>query len=335
MHKPRLGTLPALGLLALAIALLGAACSRVPYTGRKSVIMLGWDQEMQLGTEAFTEILAQEQVVGSGPKAEVTQLVGRRVSARTPKQFREMDWEFKFLQSDTINAFCLPGGKIAVYDGILPMMASEAGMASVLGHEVGHAVARHAAERITGTMFLELGLAAASIGLSETGMHDQLMGMLGLGATVGVVLPFSRANELESDYIGGILMAKAGYDPRESWAVWERMSEAYGDSPMAFLSTHPSNTKRIERLKEELPTFQKQYDKAKTKRGRGNDLPAAGGAAPALDSGNNPDRPDPGSDKTDAGDTKAGGSGGDKDAADKKKSGSSATDPDAAKRRRK
>jgi predicted Zn-dependent protease len=261
-------------LLLLTLSMLGAACFKVPYTGRKAGVLLGWQQELQLGADAFAEILAAEQVVPSGTLAGTVDSVGKRVSRRTPRGFRELEWEFKLIQSDAVNAFCLPGGKIAVYTGIAPIMANEGGMASVLGHEVGHAVARHANERISGMMALQVGLSAASIGLSNTGMHDELMGMLGLGATVGVVLPFSRANELEADYIGGILMAKAGYDPRESWEVWERMQATYGGSDIAFLSTHPANSKRIERLKEALPDFDKYYKKARTQRGRGNKLAA-------------------------------------------------------------
>jgi len=268
-------SLPWTALVLLAtLVCFGAACFKVPYTGRKAAVLMGWQQEIQLGTDAYAEILAGETVVPGGDLAGSVGAVGNRVSRRTPRGFRELKWEFKLLQSDMVNAFCLPGGKIAVYQGIAPIMASEGGMASVLGHEVGHAVARHANERISGMMALQLGLQAASIGLSNTGMHDELMGMLGLGATVGVVLPFSRANELEADYIGGILMAKAGYDPRESWAVWERMQSTFGGSDIAFMSTHPSNSKRIERLKEALPDFDKYYKKSRTKRGRGNDLAA-------------------------------------------------------------
>ncbi len=264
--------LVAFGVLGLVLALGFSACMKVPYTGRKQAVLLSFDQETQLGTDAYAEILKEETVVTSGTLAGQVNTIARAVSRRTPRPYRDLPWEFKLLASESVNAFALPGGKVAVYTGIVPVLANEAGMASVLGHEVGHVVARHSAERMTGTLLLQLGLAAADIGLSNTELHDELMAMLGLGVTVGVVLPFSRANELESDYLGGIFMAKAGLDPKESWAVWERMTELGGDNPLPLLSTHPSNSKRIQRLKEELPTFEKYYKASKNQQGRGATL---------------------------------------------------------------
>lgn len=262
--------------LLIAACLLLMGCQKVPYTGRQHAIVVPWETELALGADAYREILADETVVAAGKTAETVQRVGKRVSRRTPSKWRALDWEYKLLEADTVNAFCLPGGKIAIYSGILPVMHTEAGMAAVVGHEAGHAIAQHGAERIGGTMMLQLGLGIASIALGGAGadpeLHDQLMGLLGLGAVVGVVLPFSRANELESDYIGGILMAKAGYNPLESVGVWTRMSAQYGDNPVAFLSTHPSNSKRIERLEEEMPGFQKVYKAVKKKHGNGADL---------------------------------------------------------------
>lgn len=259
--------------LFLVLTLALAGCQQVPYTGRQQSILVPWETELSLGAEAYAEALKGEQIIQQGVRADAVQRVGKRISRRTPSKWRKLDWEYKLLKSDAVNAFCLPGGKIAVYSGIVPTMNNEAGMASVLGHEAAHAVAQHGAERISGTLALQLGLGVASIALGGAGadpaLHDQLMGLLGLGATVGVVLPFSRQNELESDYIGGILMSKAGYDPRESVGVWSRMSEQFGDNPAAFLSTHPSNSKRIQRLQEEMPGFQKLYKKAKTKHGKG------------------------------------------------------------------
>ena len=265
--------LVALGVLGLVLALGFSACMKVPYTGRQQAVLLSFDQEVQLGSDAYIEILREETVVTSGPLATQVSSIARAVSKKTPRPFRDLPWEFKLLASDSVNAFALPGGKVAVYTGIVPVLANEAGLASVLGHEVGHVVARHSAERMTGTLLLQLGLAAADIGLSNTEIHDQLMAMLGLGAAVGVVLPFSRANELESDYLGGIFMARAGLDPKESWAVWERMTElSGGDNPLPIFSTHPSNSKRIQRLKEELPTFEKHYKASRSQRGRGQAL---------------------------------------------------------------
>ncbi len=249
-----------------------AACAKVPYTGRQALVLLPFDSEVQLGADAYKQILSSETVVAEGSQAKAVRSVGKRIARRTPRMYRGLDWEFKLLKSEDVNAFALPGGKVAVYEGILPILSNEGGLAAVMGHEVGHAVARHGAERISGTMLLELGLSVADVSLGSSEYHDQLMALMGLGAVVGVVLPFSRANELEADYLGGIFMAKAGYDPRESVAVWERMSDKFGDRGAAIFSTHPTNRKRIERLQEEMPTFQKYYDRAKTKRGRGEKL---------------------------------------------------------------
>ena len=286
-----------LGVLGIVLALGFSACMKVPYTGRKQAVLLSFDQEVQLGSDAYVEILAEEKPIRSGELAGQVSTIARAVSRTTPRPYRDLPWEFTLLDSASVNAFALPGGKVAVYTGITPVLANEAGLASVMGHEVGHVVARHAGERMTGTLLLQLGLAAADIGLSNTEIHDELMGLLGLGATVGVVLPFSRANELESDYLGGIFMAKAGLDPKESWAVWERMTVlAGGDNPLPLLSTHPSNSKRIERLKEELPTFEKYYKASKKQQGRGNPLalPVSQGAPPPATDGGTPPASDDG-----------------------------------------
>ena len=264
--------LTAAGALALTLALGFSACQKVPYTGRNQVVAMSLDSEASLGAEAFTEILAAEQLIPSGELHRQVVGVASGVAGHAPAPFNKLDWDFQLIDSESVNAFALPGGKVGVYTGILPVLSNEGGLSSVMGHEVGHVVARHSAERITGMLALQTALTAADIGLSNTELHDELMGLLGLGAMVGVVLPFSRANELESDYLGGIFMAKDGYDPSESWKVWERMSALGGDAPIAIFSTHPSNTKRIQRLKEEMPTFQKHYRGAKIKKGRGAEL---------------------------------------------------------------
>ncbi len=172
------------GLLITAVLLL-AGCQKVPYTNRDRAILVPWETELQLGADAYREALAAETVVTTGRQAETVARVGKRVARRTPSRWRSLDWEYKLLDSDNVNAFCLPGGKIAVYKGIVPVMGTEAGMAAVLGHEAAHAVAQHGAERISGSMVLELGLGIASIALggagADPGLHDQLMGMLGLG----------------------------------------------------------------------------------------------------------------------------------------------------------
>ncbi|MEC4687998.1 MAG: M48 family metallopeptidase, partial [Nitrospirota bacterium] len=152
----------------------------------------------------------------------------------------------------TLNAFALPGGKIAVYTGIFPMARNEAGLAAIMGHEVTHALARHGAERVSQGLLAQLGLQVASVSLATRGASPEtqrtIMAALGLGANVGILLPFSRAHESEADYVGLLLSAQAGYDPREAVRVWERMERASQRHPPEFLSTHPSHGTRIKQL---------------------------------------------------------------------------------------
>lgn len=260
---------PVVFLAVLLLFATAAACLKVPYTGRRQFVILDFDQELQLGADAYKEIVAAQKTVSQGTRAEAVGAIGKQLSRVTPSPFRGLRWEFRLFDSKEVNAFCLPGGKVGVYDGIIPVVANEGGLAAVVGHEIGHAVARHGAERISGGMLLQLGMAAADVGLSNSELHDQLLGLMGVGATLGVVLPFSRANELEADYLGAIFMAKAGYDPKESVALWERMTAAGGGNELSFFSTHPSNNKRIERLNEDMAYFQRIYKKAKSKRGAG------------------------------------------------------------------
>jgi len=269
-HTPLLAAL--LASMCFVTLVIGAGCLKVPYTGRKHIVLLPFGAEVALGEEAYAEILEGEEIVSEGAVAASVLEVGSSISRLTPQPFRDLNWEFKLIGSSKVNAFALPGGKVAVYNGMVPVLATEAGLAAVVGHEVGHAIARHGGERISGTMLLQLGLAVADISLASSEHHDQILGLLGLGAEVGIILPFSRANELEADYLGGLLMARAGFDPRESVGVWERMTELHGSGGPEFLSTHPSNATRIERLKEEMPTFLKHYNRVSKKLGRGNDL---------------------------------------------------------------
>lgn len=271
--NPLRSPLVAGGLLATTVALLAAACQTVPYTGRKQAVVIPQGQLESMGSDAFSELLAQEPPLAGGPTVAQVRSVGDEIVRQTPPDYASQDWQIEVIDSDEANAFALPGGKIGIYTGILPILANEAGLASVTGHEVGHVIAQHSGERVSRAMIVQLGLSVADIGLSNSAIHDELMSLLGLGSVVGIELPYSRANESEADELGGILMAKAGYDPRESWAVWERMSaNRSGGQPPAVLSTHPSDTARITNLKSLLPTFERYYDEAAVKHGRGDAL---------------------------------------------------------------
>jgi predicted Zn-dependent protease len=251
--------------MSVALASL-AGCETNPYTGRSQLLMTSVSQEMQMGAQAYDQVKSDPKMRPSQDSREiepVKRVAARIVEAAKRSKYAEManqfQWEVTVIKDDkTPNAFALPGGKMAVYTGIFPMAKTEAGLAAVMGHEVVHALARHGAERmsqgqLTNTGLQVIGAAAGAAG--GGGMLGQAtMAALGVGAKVGVLLPFSRKHESEADYIGILLAADAGYDPRESVALWERMGQMSGDGgPSEFMSTHPSHETRIDQLKKWMP----------------------------------------------------------------------------------
>ncbi|NGZ02021.1 MAG: peptidase [Nitrospira sp. WS238] len=259
-------------MLTLAVGLVG--CETNPYTGRKQLLMTSIGQEMQMGAQAYNQVKSDPKMRHSQDPREiepVKRVAARIVEAAKRSKYAEManqfQWEVSVIKDDkTANAFALPGGKMAVYTGIFPMAKTEAGLAAVMGHEVVHALARHGAERmsqgqVTNTL---LQVAGAAIGMSGGNpmLGQATMAALGAGAQVGVLLPFSRKHESEADYVGILLAADAGYDPRESVALWERMGQATGGGGTSeFLSTHPSHDTRIEQLKKWMPEAMVIYQK--------------------------------------------------------------------------
>lgn len=241
-------------------------CETNPYTGRSQLLMTSVSQEMKLGTQAYSQVKNDPKLRQSQDPREVDpvkRVAARIVEAAKRSKYAEtankFQWEVTVIKDDkTANAFALPGGKMAVYTGIFPMAKTEAGLAAVMGHEVVHALARHGAERMSQGQVTNVGLqvlGAAAGAASGSGMVGQAaMAALGVGAQVGVLLPFSRKHESEADYIGILLAADAGYDPRESVALWERMGQASsGGGPSEFMSTHPSHETRIDQLKKWMP----------------------------------------------------------------------------------
>lgn len=239
----------------LTVFLLG--CTATPYTGRGQLMLVSEGQEAGLGEEAYRHIL-RDSVVSDNPEAlRIVRKVGERIAQAANKP--EYKWEFRVINDpEMVNAFCVPGGKVAVYTGIFPIARDESGLAVVLGHEVAHALLRHAGERVSQSQLLGAGLAMAG----ASGMNPQLLQALGLGASVGVILPFGRSQESEADHVGLILMAKAGYDPRVSLEVWERMERKEKGAPPEFLSTHPSYETRTQQLKAWMPEALKYYTPA-------------------------------------------------------------------------
>ena len=243
-------------LLALFLTLL-IGCSTTPYTGRSQFMLVSEGQEVGMGEEAYRHIL-RESVLSNDPEAlRIVRKVGERIARAANKP--DYKWEFRVVNDpEMVNAFAVPGGKVAVYTGILPIARDEAGLAVILGHEVAHALARHAGERMSQGMLVQLGGVGLSAALgSNPQLANQVLQAYGVGAGLGVILPFGRSQESEADRIGLILMAKAGYDPRVSLEVWERMEKKESGkdrgSPPEFLSTHPSYETRTQQLKSWIP----------------------------------------------------------------------------------
>jgi predicted Zn-dependent protease len=219
-------------------------------------------QEKQLGIEAYQDVLKKTPLSSNRDSQAQLHRVGQRISAAAAKP--DYQWEFNVLQGKDINAFCLPGGKVAFWEGIMPIAQDDNGIAVVMGHEVAHAVLRHGAERMSQEMSLQIVGEVLSVGLGKAapGLKDGVLQAYGLGATVGAVLPWGRTQESEADHVGLLLMAKAGYDPNSAIAFWERMSKAgSGNNPPEFLSTHPSDATRIEQIKAWIPEAQQNYRK--------------------------------------------------------------------------
>ena len=259
-------------LVACGFVSLLAACETAPVSGRSQVMLVSENEEREMGLQAYREVLHKEPLSRDSQVNAMVEKIGRRIAnaAEHPPQelwraprFR---WEFKTVDKNEPNAFCLPGGKIVVYTGLLPITKTEAGLAVVIAHEVAHALARHGAERMSDQMVASVGTAAASVALAATVSGRSrtylpaMMAAVGAGATVGYILPMSRAQESEADRIGLVLMAMAGYDPREAIGLWERMRAASSGKRQAeWLSTHPADTTRIADIRRWLPEAMQYY----------------------------------------------------------------------------
>jgi predicted Zn-dependent protease len=230
------------------VAVLLTACATTPYTHRKQLMMVSEPQEDQMGLQAYDEVLKKSKISTDPAGNAMLKRVGSRIAAAAEKP--DFQWQFTLIDDPkTVNAFCLPGGRVAVYTGILPITQDENGLAVVLSHEVAHALARHGAERISDQLAAGLALDVVMAGKSET-----TQAIVAQAYGIGVALPFSRKQESEADHIGLILMAKSGYDPRGAITFWKRMAEKMGGkAPPEFLSDHPSDKKRIDKIQEEMP----------------------------------------------------------------------------------
>jgi len=243
--------------LLLAAATL-AACTTAPVTGRKQLNLVGDSTINQLGVQTYQQELAKAKTDTDPAHVEMVQRVSKRLADTAEAQFHPgYQWQTTVIDDPkTVNAWCMPGGKIAVYNGILPITKDDDGLAVVLAHEISHALAHHGAERLSRMELMQLGEAGilAAVQAKNPNAVQASGAALGLGSQLGVELPFSRQQESEADHIGLVLMAKAGYDPAKAVEFWQRMMDySKGKEPPAFLSDHPSDEQRIADIKRELP----------------------------------------------------------------------------------
>ncbi|GHS98677.1 peptidase M48 [Bacteroidia bacterium] len=256
--------------LLLVIALGLYACGSVPITGRKQLNLVSDDEVLSLSLQEYDSYIKTAKKSTDKTATALVVKVGQKIADAVAQYFTVTGqedliagykWEFNLIDDPQVNAFCMPGGKIVVYTGILPYTQNETGLAVVLGHEVGHAIAKHANERMSQQMALDYGGAAVGALLGKGSAAVQTIGstVYGLGAQVGVMLPFNRKQELEADHLGLVLMAIAGYDPNAAIPFWERMSQQ-GGSNIELLSTHPSDANRIAEIKKEIPEAMEYYN---------------------------------------------------------------------------
>jgi predicted Zn-dependent protease len=252
--------------LAAVLALIAVGCTTVPETGRKQVMLISGPQEMQLGLSSFDQLKKEQPISKNAAANALVQKVGKRIAAVAP--LPNAQWEFVVFESKEANAFCLPGGKVGVYTGLLPITRDEAGLATVIGHEVAHAVAHHGAERMSQEMVRQTGgeLLASSLSNSDPKVQALTATVYGLGTQVAAILPYSRLHESEADNMGLTYMARAGYDPEAAVGFWQRFAEfnkqAGGASTPKWLRTHPVDETRIKQLQELMPRAKAEYQKA-------------------------------------------------------------------------
>jgi len=256
------------GLLVVVLAVV--ACSTVPLIGRKQVLLVPESNMVELSIANYSEFLSANKLSTDKNQTEIIKRVGARMSVAVEDYLRNngfadrissFKWEFNLVESKEVNAWCMPGGKVVFYTGIMPLTKNDAGVAVVMGHEIGHAVARHGNERMSHQMIAQYGNVALSEVIKSKPQETQAIfnTAFGLGAQYGVLLPYSRIQEYEGDKLGLIFMAMAGYDPAEAIGFWERMAAGSGAKQPEFMSTHPVEENRIAEIKKFLPEAQKYF----------------------------------------------------------------------------
>lgn len=256
----------------LAVSIFTNSCSTVPLTGRKQFSLIPSATMMSMSYQQYDEFLSANPVSKNMKQTGMIKTVGKRIQKAVEQYFAQnnmsdelsgYEWEFNLVESEDVNAWCMPGGKVVFYTGILPICKDDEGVATVMGHEIAHAIAEHGSERMSQGLLTELGGMGLQAALqNEPALTQQLaMTAFGIGAQLGVLLPFSRLHESEADHLGLIFMAMAGYNPNSAVEFWERMAAQGGGAPPEFLSTHPSHETRISDLKKLIPEAMQYYKK--------------------------------------------------------------------------
>jgi predicted Zn-dependent protease len=260
----------------LASSLL-VTCATVPLTGRKQFTIIPSSEMLSLSFSSYQQVLKENKVSTNTKYVNTVREVGQNLTSAVEQYFREQNqsnlldgyvWEFNVLVSDEMNAWCMPGGKIAFYEGIMPVCADATGVAVVMSHEIAHAIANHGNERLSQQLALQLGGVALDVALAKEPETTRQLALtaFGVGSQVGVLLPYSRKHESEADELGLYFMAMAGYNPRQAVAFWERMMAMSKGSPPEFLSTHPSDQTRINNLNAKMNKALEYYQKSNIRR---------------------------------------------------------------------
>ncbi|SFC62243.1 Peptidase family M48 [Flagellimonas taeanensis] len=258
-------------ILTATVFLMVASCKTNPFTGKSTLNFYPNSQMFPMAFAQYDEFLGENKVVKGTTDAQMITKVGQRIASAAerwldangyPGYLKDYQWEYNLVQDETVNAWCMPGGKIVFYTGILPITQNETGVAVVMGHEVAHALADHGAQRMSAGMVQQIGAVAGNIAIQDPQKRNMFNQAYGIGSQVGVMLPFSRGHETEADRIGLQIMAIAGYNPDEAAKLWQRMkANSGGQAPPEFLSTHPSNDTRISNLTAWAPAAKQEARK--------------------------------------------------------------------------
>lgn len=258
--------------LLLICAFFLSSCATVPVTNRRQLSLISQKSLLSLSQKSYNQLLEKSELSENQSQIDLVKNVGQKIAAAAEqfmrdegmaRQIKNYAWEFNLFEDEkVINAFCMHGGKIGVYSGILPVTENETGLAVVMAHEVAHTIANHNGERLSQLILVQMGGSSLSTAMNDKSdaTKDMWMKLFGVGSSVGVILPFSRIQESEADYIGLIIMTLAGYDPGEAIPFWERMNKQEQARPPEFLSTHPVPRRRIEDIRKALPEIREKYD---------------------------------------------------------------------------